>query len=352
MFVAIKRAIFDVKQLKFDEEYLLKHSVFVTREIPGDVISMIRSKYEVDVWDREIPPSREEIVSRAKNCTGLVSLLSDPIDNALMDELPYLRIISQYAVGYDNIDLEGATERGIIVTNTPGVLTDTTADLAWALIMATSRRLVEADSYIRDGNWRVAWGPSLLTGQDVHGKTLGIIGLGRIGSAVARRARGFDMEILYHTRSRNQYTDEVDNELGGSSVPLSDLFSKSDFVSIHVPLNEQTDGMIGKDELISMKKSAILINTSRGAVVDEESLIWALQNGEIWAAGLDVFQQEPTPIDNPLLSLSNVVVAPHIGSASIATRSEMGVICAQNLIAGLKGDKPPNIVNEEVIDNA
>ncbi|TFG14423.1 D-glycerate dehydrogenase [Candidatus Thorarchaeota archaeon] len=329
----------------------MKHSVFVTRAIPGSGIQMVREKFEVDVWDNKFPPDRDEIASRARNCTGLISLLSDPIDAALMDELPNLKIVSQYAVGYDNIDVQAATERGIMVTNTPGVLTDTTADLAWALIMATARRLVEADSYVRGGNWKVAWGPSLLTGQDIHGKTLGIIGLGRIGSAVARRAKGFDMEILYHTRSRNHYTDEVDDELGGRSVPLGHLLSESDIISMHVPLNEQTEGMIGKDELFSMKKSAILINTSRGAVVDEESLIWALQNGEIWGAGLDVFEEEPTQEDNPLLSLNNVVVAPHIGSASIDTRSKMGIICAENLVAGLKGDKPPNLVNREVIDN-
>jgi glyoxylate reductase len=280
----------------------VKQSVFVTREIPGDGIPMIRSKYEVEVWDKERPPSTDEIATKARDCTGLISLLSDPIDGPLLDELPNLKIISQYAVGYDNIDLEAATRRGIMVTNTPGVLTDTTADLAWALIMATSRRLAEADSYVRDGKWKVAWGPNLLTGQDVHGKTLGIIGLGRIGSAVARRAMGFDMQILYHTRSRNRYTEEVDDELDGTIVSLGDLLRESDIVSIHVPLNEQTEGLIGKEELVSMKKSAILVNTSRGAVVDEESLIWALQNGEIWAAGLDVFEKEPTPESNPLLS--------------------------------------------------
>jgi len=329
----------------------VKQSIFVTRRIPGDGIPMLESKYELDIWDKRAPPNKDEIARRAKHCSGLISLLSDPIDDLLMDELSNLKIISQYAVGYDNIDVEAATKRGIMVTNTPGVLTDTTADLAWALIMATSRRLVEADSYVRDGKWAVAWGPSLLTGQDVHGKTLGIIGLGRIGSAVARRAKGFDMEILYHTRSRNQYTEEVDNELGGTRVSIDVLLNKSDIVSIHVPLNEQTHGMIGRDELIAMKKTAVLVNTSRGAVVDEEALVWALQSSEIWAAGLDVFEEEPTPKDNPLLSLSNVVVTPHIASASIATRSEMGVICARNLIAGLKGDKPPNLVNREVIDD-
>lgn len=291
-----------------------------------------------------MPPSKEEIIQHAESCEGLVTLLSDTITSEVIESLPRLRVIAQYAVGYDNIDVAAATARGVIVTNTPGVLTETTADLTWSLIMAVSRRIVEADKYVRDGRWRVAWGPELLLGEDVYGATLGIIGLGRIGQAVARRAKGFDMRVLYHSRNRV----DCEKDLGAELVALDTLLSESDIVTLHVPLTQETHHLIGTRELSLMKRGAYLINTSRGAVLDEGALYDALRSGHLGGAGLDVFAHEPTPHNNPILELGNVVVAPHIGSASTRTRTVMAEMCATNLIAALSGERPPNIVNPEV----
>jgi len=328
----------------------LKERVFVTRKLPDEGLRMITERFDTTVWASEEPPSVQEIIQNAKDCEGLVTLLSDLIGADVIDQLPKLKVIVQYAVGYDNIDVPYATQRKIAVTNTPGVLTETTADLAWALIMAASRRLVEADKYVREGNWNVAWGPEMLLGSDVYGATLGIIGLGRIGSAVARRAAGFNMKILCHTRSENWYTQELDKVANAKRVDLETLLQESDIVSLHIPLSPETRHLLGEKEFCLMKSSSILVNTSRGPVIDEEALIKALESGQLGAAGLDVFTQEPIQKDSPLMKLSNLVLAPHIGSASTKTRATMATMCAENLIAALKGNRPPNLVNPEVFE--
>jgi len=264
-----------------------------------------------------------------------------------MDRAKKLKIVSNYAVGYDNIDLEEATKRGIMVTNTPGVLTETTADLTFALLMATARRIVEGDKFVRAGKWKT-WGPMLLLGQDIYGATLGLIGLGRIGYAVAKRAKGFDMKVMYYDQVRNE---KAEQELGLEFVTLEKLLKESDFVSIHVPLTPQTRHLINEKTLSLMKKNAILINTARGPIVDEKALYEALVNNRIAGAGLDVMDPEPPSMDNPLLRLDNVVLLPHIGSASVATRTKMAIMAAENLVAGLKGEIPPNLVNKDVLKN-
>ena len=327
----------------------MTQKVFVTREIPREGLNMIREKFEVIVWPSEYPPSKQEILERAKDCQGLVTLLSDPIDEVVISMLPNLKVIAQYAVGYDNIDVKGATRRGIIVTNTPGVLTEATADLAWSLIMSVSRRIVEADQYVRGGKWSVAWGPQLLLGSDVFGATLGIIGMGRIGQAVAKRAVGFNMSVLYHTRSHRDDLEKIEKTVGAKATSLDTLLNESDIVSLHVPLTSKTHHMIGRKQLDFMKEGSILINTSRGAVVDEGALYDALVSGHLGGAGLDVFEDEPLLEDSPLLGLSNVVLVPHIGSATTKTRATMASMCATNIIAALSGEKPPNIVNPEVL---
>ncbi|MHA2160713.1 MAG: 2-hydroxyacid dehydrogenase, partial [Candidatus Thorarchaeota archaeon] len=253
---------------------------------------------------------------------------------------------AQYAVGYDNIDVKDATRRGIVVTNTPGVLTETTADLTWTLMLAASRRLVEADRYVREKKWNVAWGPQMLLGSDIYGSTLGIVGMGRIGQAVARRASGFNMRILYVSRNQNE---KIEKELGAIRVDLPTILNESDIVTLHVPLGAETHHLIGERELEMMKEDSVLVNTSRGKVVDEDALFIALNERQIGSAGLDVFREEPIPKDSPLLELDNVVVAPHIGSASKRTRATMSKMCAENLIAVFEGEKPPNIVNPEVL---
>jgi glyoxylate reductase len=264
------------------------------------------------------------------------------VDEELLDNAPRLRVVSNMAVGYDNIDVAACTARGIPVGNTPGVLTDTTADFAWTLLMAAARRVVEGVDYVRAGRWKT-WGPMLLMGPDVHGATLGIVGIGRIGQAMARRARGFDMRVLYY----DPYVPDAGIE-GAASVDLDTLLGESDFVTLHVPLTDTTQHLIGRDELRKMKSSAILINTSRGGVVDPDALYEALQAGQITRAALDVTEPEPIPTDHPLLTLSNCIVVPHIASASIATRTKMATMAAENLLAGLRGDPLPNCVNPEV----
>jgi glyoxylate reductase len=313
---------------------LLKQRVFVTRKIPDEGLKMITEKFDTTVWSSQEPPSIQEIIQNAEDCDGLVTLLSDSIGPDVINKLPKLRVIAQYAVGYDNIDVSLATKRKIAVTNTPGVLTETTADLTWALLMAASRRIVEADRYIRDKKWDVAWGPELLLGSDIFGATLGIVGMGRIGQSVARRAAGFNMKI--------------ENELDAKHVDLHTLLRESDIVTLHIPLNSETHHLISKAELEMMKENSILVNTSRGKVVDESALYTALKEGHIGSAGLDVFQEEPISKNSPLLDLENVVIVPHIGSASKNTRATMSRMCAENLIAALDGNMPPNIINPEV----
>ena len=328
----------------------MKEKVFVTRMIPSEGLDIIRGNFETTVWQPEVPPTRDEIVEKAIDCAGLVTLLTDPIDSVVLQSLPDLKVIAQYAVGFDNIDVEFATSRGIIVTNTPGVLTETTADLTWALIMAAARGIPQADRYVKEGKWKVGWGPMMLLGNDVYGATLGVIGMGRIGSAVAQRAKGFSMRILYADVFENETTRNVEREFGASRTDLETLLREADIVTIHVPLNPDTREMIGEKELNMMKPGAVLVNTSRGAVINEAALADALRSGHLRGAGLDVFNEEPLPADSPLLELRNVILTPHIASASFATRARMATMCAENLTAALRRERPPNVVNPEVFD--
>lgn len=274
---------------------------------------------------------------------GLFCMLTDNIDGKLIEKANKLKVISNLAVGYNNIDIKAASEKGIKVTNTPGVLTETTADLTFALLMATARRITEASHFLRAGDWKT-WSPMLLTGQDIYNRTLGIIGLGRIGEAIARRAKGFNMNVVYHNRSRKT---EAEESLGLTYMSMDELLETSDYVVIMTPFTNETKNLIRAEHFKMMKKNAILINTARGGIVNEQDLYEALKNGEIWAAGLDVFEQEPVPVDHPLLSLSNVVTLPHIGSASIATRSIMAEVAATDLLLAVEGKEPVHLVNSK-----
>ena len=322
----------------------MKPKVYVTRLIPEKGLEMILAFCDAEVWQGKLPPPREVLLGKAQEVEGLLSLLTDRIDGQLMDAAPKLKVISNMAVGYDNIDVKEATRRGIIVGNTPGILTDTTADFAFALVMATARRIPEACRYVRDGRWKT-WGPKLLLGWDIHGATLGLVGMGRIGSGVARRATGFGMRILYYDVVRRE---DLEEEVGLEFVDFETLLERSDFISLHVPLTSETHHLIGTEQFRLMKPTAILINTSRGPIVDPQALYEALKSGQIAACGLDVTEPEPIPIDDPLLTLDNCVIMPHIASASIATRTKMAIMAAENLIAGLKGEIPPHPVNPEI----
>ncbi|MEM3442543.1 MAG: glyoxylate reductase [Candidatus Bathyarchaeia archaeon] len=323
-----------------------KPKVYVTRELPERGLKIIKERFDAEVWPEYGPPPKKVIIERARDADALATLLSDKIDAEVFDAAPKLKIVAQMAVGFDNIDVQEATKRGIYITNTPEVLTETTADFAWALLLAVARRVVEADKYVREGKWKVGWHPSMMLGRDVYGATIGIVGAGRIGYAVAKRAKGFNMKILYYDVIPRP---EMEKELNAKRVDLETLLRESDFVSIHVPLMKETYHLINAERLKLMKKTAYLINNSRGPVVDEKALYQALKDGIIAGAGLDVFEQEPTPVDNPLLKLDNVVVAPHISSASYETRSKMAEMVAENLVAFFEGRKPPNLVNPEVI---
>ncbi|RLG74036.1 MAG: D-glycerate dehydrogenase [Thermoprotei archaeon] len=327
----------------------MKPKLFITRQLPGKAIEKLREYYDVEVWPHYPPPPRDVLLNKAEEADALATLLTDKIDCELISNAPKLRIIAQYAVGYDNIDVKCATRYGVYVTNTPGVLTETVADHTWALILAISRRILESDDYVRKGEWHrsgTGWHPMMMLGYDVHGKTLGIIGLGRIGSAVARRARGFNMKILYYDHRRKP---ELEKELRVKYVPLDTLLREADIVSLHVPLTKETYHMIGEKELRLMKKTAFLINTARGAVVDTKALIKALKEGWIAGAALDVHEQEPLPPNHPLYQFKNVILTPHTGSASWETRIKMADIVAENLMAFAKGEIPPTLVNKEVI---
>jgi glyoxylate reductase len=323
-----------------------KPKIYITRMLPERGLKIIKEHFDSEVWQEYAPPPKDVIIEKAADCDALVSLLSDKIDAQVFDAAPKLRIVSQIAVGFDNIDVKEATKRGIYVTNTPEVLTDTTADFAWTLLMAVARRVVEADKYVRTGQWKVAWHPEMLQGRDVYGATIGIVGAGRIGYGVAQRAKGFKMKILFYDVIPRP---EMEREFGAKKVDLDTLFRESDFVSVHVPLMKETFHLVNEDRLRVMKKTAYLINNARGPVVDEKALYKALKEGWIAGAGLDVFEQEPTPVDNPLLKLDNMVVAPHISSASYETRSRMAEMVAENLVAFFQKRQPPNLVNPEVM---
>ncbi len=325
---------------------MIKPKVFVTRAIPEKGLAMVKEHCDADIWTDELPPPREVILERVKGVDGILSLLTDKMDAEVMDTAgPGLKVISNYAVGFDNINIPEATKRGIPVGNTPGILTDTTADFAFALLMAAARRVVEGDKFTRAGKWKT-WGPKLLLGIDIHGATLGLVGFGRIGKAMAKRASGFDMQILYYDPINPN--DPEAEALRAQSVDFDTVLAESDFVSIHTPLNEQTYHLINADALAKMKSSAILINTARGPVVDPDALNQALKEGTIAYAALDVTEPEPIPPDSPLLELDNIIIAPHIASASKATRDKMAQMAADNLLAGLRGDPLPNCVNPDV----
>ena len=321
-------------------------TVYVTRAIPGGALDLLRASCEVAVWPGEEPPPYATLLHEARDAAGLLCLLTDRIDAALMDACPRLRVISTMAVGYDNIDVAAATARSILVGHTPGTLDDTTADFAFALLMAAARRIPAGVDYVRAGHWRT-WGPLLLLGADIHGATLGLVGMGRIGAAVARRARGFDMRVLYTTHTRRPEHVALEAELGGAYASLDDLLAQSDFVSLHTPLTDATRGLINSERLRQMKRDAILINTARGPIVETEALLAALQAGEIGGAALDVTDPEPLPADHPLLALPTCLVTPHIASASTATRARMADLAARNLLAGLAGAAMPACVNAE-----
>jgi len=326
-----------------------KPRVYVTRIIPEGGLRLVREACDAEVWEGETPPPRKALLGKVRGIDGLLALLTDKIDAELMDAAgPQLKVISNYAVGYNNIDVEAATARGIAVGNTPGVLTDTTAEMAFTLLMAAARRVVEGADYVRAGKWRT-WGPTLLLGRDIHHATLGIIGFGRIGRTVAQRARGFEMEILFYDPLVGA-DDPQAQTLGARAVDLDTLLAQSDFVTVHVPLMDETYHMIGAEALHKMQSTAILINTSRGPVVDPEALYQALKEGEIAYAALDVTEPEPIDMDSPLLSLPNCIIVPHVASASIATRTRMAEIAAQNLIAGLRGEPLLAWVNPELAE--
>ncbi len=319
--------------------------VFVTRKIAQKALDTIGAIAEVEVWEDELPPPRDMLLKKVPDIDGLLSLLTDKIDATLMDAAPKLKIVSNMAVGYDNIDVSEATNRGIFVGNTPEVLTETTADFTFALLLAAARRVVEADVHTKKGKWKT-WGPLVLLGHDIHNATLGIVGFGRIGAAVAKRAIGFNMQVLYYDKVRRP---DEERELGLEYVPdLIELLARADFVTLHIALTGETHHLIGAAELAAMKPTAILVNTSRGPVVDQKALYQALRSGRIFAAALDVTEIEPVPPDEPLLTLDNVIITPHIASASVTTRTKMASMAAANLIAGLRGEMPPQCVNPEV----
>jgi glyoxylate reductase len=321
-----------------------KPRVFVTRRIPASGLDRIRAACDAEVWDNPLPPPYETVRQKSASCHGLVSLLTDRIDAALLDAAPQLRVVSNYAVGFNNVDIPEATARGVVVGNTPGVLTDATADMAFCLLIAAARRLADGHLYAQSGQWKT-WEPLGHLGQDLVGRTLGIVGLGRIGYALAKRCvHGWDMQVLYYDVYRNE---KAETDLGARQVELDVLLRESDFVSVHTDLNEKTRGLFNATRFRTMKPTAVFVNTARGPVVVEKDLMDALNKGIIFAAGLDVTDPEPPAADSPLFRTPNLIVAPHIASATVGTRDAMARICADNLLAGLSGAKMPYCVNPE-----
>ncbi len=316
----------------------------ITRRLPEPALEIVRSECRVEVFPHDRAMTRAELFDAIGDKDGILCLLTDQIDSRLIEAAPRLRVIANYAVGYDNVDVAAATARKIPVTNTPDVLTETTADLTWALLMAVARRIPEADRFVRAGRFD-GWGPTLLLGTDIYGKTLGVVGMGRIGQAVAKRSVGFGMRVLY--TDPRPLAQEAERVLAAERVSLERLLRESDFVTLHVPLTKDTYHLVGAEQFRLMKPTAYLINTARGSVIDEKALVSALRSRRIAGAGLDVFEREPH-IAPELLDLENVVVLPHIGSASKETRTRMAVMAAENLVAGLRGENPPNCVNPEV----
>lgn len=322
----------------------MKPKIFVTRHLPGPALKQLAREFDVAVNTEDRPLTKQEILLETKKADALLSLLTDTIDAEVIEANPHLQVISNYAVGYNNVDVEAATKAGIPVCFTPGVLTDTTADLAFALILGVARRLAESDHFLREGKFE-GWGPELLLGADVHHKRLGIIGFGRIGQAVAKRGLGFDMEVVY--TSRRPIADSA-KCAGVEPVDFETLLRTSDFISLHLPITRETHHLIGEHEFDLMKESAFIINTARGPIIDERALVKALKTGKIAGAGLDVYEREPE-VERELLSLKNTLLLPHIGSATLETRSRMGILAAENAIAIFAGRQPHAIVNPEVL---
>ncbi len=329
--------------LRFPPGRRSRPRVFVTRQLPGDALDRLRRVTRAQVWPDDLPPSRDELLGAVSDVQGLLCLLTDNIDAGLIEAAPRLRVVSTMAVGYDHIDVDAATRRGVVVCHTPGVLTETTADFAFALLLAAARRLPEGERAVREGRW-TTWHPSFLLGHDIHGAALGIVGLGQIGTAVARRAAGFGMRVLYHSRTRQP---EVEEELACCYVSFEELLAQSDFVTVHLPLTPETRHLFDASAFQRMKPSAVFVNTSRGAVVDETALHRALESKQIAAAAVDVTESEPLAKHDPLLRLPNLLVTPHIASASVATRSRMADMAVENLLTALNGRTPPHCVNPQ-----
>lgn len=321
------------------------HVVAVTRRIPRVGVDLLIEQPDIEVreFDHDLPPNQEEWFALLDGADGVLSLLSERYTGDILDRYPQIKVLSNFGVGYDNIDVAAATARGVAVCNTPGVLTDATAEIAWALLMAAARRVPEAIDFVKAGHWET-WGPTSMLGQPIVGATIGIVGYGRIGQSVARMARGFGMRVLAWDRSPSTKPQD-----GVEFVPLADLLTQADYISVHVPYSESTHHLIDADALTAMKPTAILVNTARGGVIDQDALVDALRSGTIWAAGLDVTTPEPLAPDHPLVQMTNCVVLPHIGSATITARDAMSMLAAQNLIAVLRGTQPPHIVNPSVL---
>jgi len=318
--------------------------VYVTRPVFDEAIDRLRREFEVELNSEDRILAKQELIAHLRDKDGALTLLTDAIDLELLQSTPRLKVVANFAVGFNNVAVDSATKLGVVVTNTPGVLTETTADFAWTLLMAAARRVVEADKFARAGKFK-AWGPKMFLGYDIYGKTLGLVGLGRIGQAVARRAAGFNMRVVFH--DPESIPDRIIKELGVTRLPFDELLRVSDFISLHVPLFPETHHLLNDHTFALMKPTCIVINTSRGPVVDEKALGRAVRNGKIAGAGLDVFEREPE-IEPELFAMENVILAPHIASASHETRLRMCMMAVDNLIAALKGERPPNLVNPEV----
>jgi len=327
---------------------MTRPKAYITRRVPQAAIEIVAAACDYEIWDSEDQPTPRDVLLReAANADGVLTMLTDRIDAEFLDAAPRCRVVANMAVGYDNADVPAMTRHGVLLTNTPGVLTETAADLAWALLMAAGRRIVEGQKLIEAGQWK-SWSPMFMVGQDIYGATLGVVGAGRIGSAVARRAVGFNMRVLYHNRRPSA---ELEAQIGAQYRALDDLLREADFVVVLVPLTSETRGMFGAREFALMKPTAIFVNVARGPIVKEHELVAALQQGRPGAAGLDVFENEPIGADHPLLALPNVTAVPHIASATVATRTRMATTAATNLVAALTGQAVPNPVNPEVLGN-
>jgi glyoxylate reductase len=323
----------------------MKPVVYVTRLIPEVALRKLSQSCDYRIWEGEVAVPRDVLLKEALKVDALLSLLSDRIDGPIMDAAPKLRVISNMAVGFDNIDVPEATKRKIMVCNTPGVLTETTADFAFALLLAAARRITEGERNVKEGKWKT-WGPMILLGHDVHHATLGIIGLGRIGAEVAKRGKGFDMKVIYYDTVRRP---DLEKTLGVEYRDLKALLAESDFVTVHTPLLPETHHLISEEQFKNMKKTAILVNSARGPIVDPKALYNALHNRQIAYAALDVTEPEPIPLNDPLLTLDNILIVPHIASASVATRTKMATMAVDNLLSAVRGERPPYIVNPEVL---